>query len=371
MAADAFSLFSQNREQEARVLEGCARMLPECLTDKIRSDLLDSVAAWMKDAGVSQSQLSRKLGCSASYVSHLLTGSEQIPPATRDELLRKCNALIEEDARGRDYRRPDGLVDTAVVKRFIQAARHVSRARTIGLAVGPAGIGKTIAAKAVAAEMPGAVLVSVTHDTRARRGFLDALARALRMRTARTCVRLADVVERLAGSGRLLMVDQAHDLRSDVLGLLHNLHDEAELPILLIGTVAIDERVRKDADPRYGQLSSRIGLRVPLLPELFGRGRGGRPAQWISSEEIRRMFSRGKLRLHPEAVRLLAEMANRDIGHLRRVRNVVRLAEIFARDASASELGVADLLKAVELVDGAPAGAPPPSSPDQREVLSA
>ena len=216
------------------------------------------------------------------------------------------------------------------------------------------------------------VIVTVRFDSRAATTLLRAIGKAVNLRHESTHGRFEALVDRLADTGRLLIIDQAHDLRDSALKLVMDLHDAAELPVLLVGTVDIHKRLVADEDPQYGQLSSRVGLRCDLLPEVLEPLRGGRLREWVSIDQLAAMFNAGKLKLHREGLEMLWHMANGDVGHLRRCRHVVRLAETLALHAGHSEILAADVRAATRLVDGGGASRPDPRGPggEEREMAS-
>lgn len=294
--------------------------------------IVEAFRGYLKEFGVSQADFAHQTGASQTNVSVLLNDYKKLPPKTRDELLREVNNWMEENFRERLAKRPDNFVLTAAAKLMMSAARNTKIARVIGVVTGPAGLGKSLSLDAIAAQLPGTMVVTIDYDSKSASGLLNKIYNASRLRRQkRARVQLADVVDRLGGSGRLLAVDQAHDASDNAIKLLMQLHDAADLPVLLVGTVDVHKRLTDDNDPQFGQFSSRIGLRCDLLAELFNRGRGGRSLQWILVDEVRRIFEREKVKFHPDAASMLCRIANFEVGHLRRVRNLVRIAEALAK----------------------------------------
>ncbi len=236
-------------------------------------------------------------------------------------------------------------------------------------ATGPAGIGKTTVAKAICGEIPGTVYVCIDQETCSATGLIAAIYRALKQRPRRHFrPKLSDLVEGFGNSGRLLIIDQAHRLRDRALETLMDLHDNCALPILLIGTAELHRRVSDDEDPLFGQLASRVGVRLDLLAGLHVAGAGkpgpdsGTAAVSFSVADVRAIFARGKLKLHPDAANMLARIATYSVGHLRRAVRIFRWAEAIALRNSAAEITAAHVAAAAAMVAGEPLPTPPPTT---------
>lgn len=294
-----------------------------------RDAIIANADGYLMETRQSRADVARGLGEPVDAVNRVLSGKGPASAEKRDGLLRAINRWIEADHQARQVRAPRGFVAIAPAKRLMSAARNCHAAGVMGLAVGPAGIGKSFTIPAIQAELPGTPAVRVDRDSRSASGLLRAIDDAARMtKRSRVRVSLADLA-RLAAR-RLLIVDQAHDLKDNGLRALMDLHDQTGIGILLIGTKALNRRLLDDEDVEFGQLSSRIAFRVELLPEALPSG--GMPAkQWLTVDELRRIFNLGKLKVHPDAARMLLQIACFGVGHLRRAGHVLRLAAALAQ----------------------------------------
>lgn len=327
---------------------------------QVRHEIRTALESHMKAEGLSQSDVADAIGTSATYINNLLTNASSVPEATRDRLLRDVNNWLEREARAKDARRPDDFVVTRVAERLMNLAMLLSERADMAVAYGPAGIGKSTTIAAVCAEIPTAVSLQCGHDTRTAIKFVRALYAALARRRARDKAELTldDLVERLRmppkiSTRSLLILDDGHKLPTSVWPLLCELHDKAACSVLLIGTVDLYRRVSSDDDIEFGQLSSRIGMRVRLAPELALAFPGGRSAsgKCFTVTDIRKLFARGKIRLHAEAVRMLCAIANSQRGTLRRVVRLYDWAERAAAAAHAEMIMAEHIHQAAELVE--------------------
>lgn len=373
--------------KDARV-QWVSRMIPE--TGSIPRDaiveLVASARQYVREFAVLHRVLARAINTSESYISDLFkirrpadVGAGVLAVKSVEKLVRDIKAWMEADFSARQNRRPDNFVMTAAAELIMNVARNVHETGTIGIIDGPAGMGKTITIQQVAAQLPGTMVVTGSIDTRTERGLLAAVHQAARLKRRAThgTVRLSQVVERLTRTNRLLIVDQAQDLRDSAYKLLMDLHDASGIPILLVGTIDIHKRLSDDQDVHFGQLASRIGLRVHLYDELIRPGRDGKLKRWIHVSELRRIFGGGKLKLRGDTARALGEVANFQTGHLRRAKWLFELARRIAAkdDKNRSKEILPDHLRtAIRWVEGEERALPlppTPAAPEQEQAATA
>lgn len=319
-----------------------------------RDEILVALRGYMADAELSQGDLAKALGTSVTYISNLLSGDAALPAETRDELLRDANNWLDREVRARDAQRPSGYVETRVAVRLIDVAERLTQRADIAIAFGPAGIGKSTVAEAICAEIRNATRLVVDDDCASPFGFRAKLARLLFSRNRPHRPRLAELADKLRmprsiKSCALLILDEAHLLRRATLTTIRQLHDQAGCSVLLLGTVDLRERVSFDDDPEFGQFSSRVGMRIPLARELSSQGGGGE--RLFTVAEVRKLFIRDKLKLHPAAAREITRLANTLRGTLRTVERIVFWATKAAAKAHAAEITIEHITTALGVVD--------------------
>jgi DNA transposition AAA+ family ATPase len=375
--------------QEARIRRP-SRMIPSQgpLNDRLREEVLSALVAYMREAELSQADVARAIGQSTTYINNVLSSSDKVPTETRDQILRDVNNWLDREARARENRRPARFVETRVARRLIDAAERLTERADMASARGPAGIGKTMTARAIEAEL-NAVYVMVDDDCRSPSGLRHKIYNALSRRKRTTTVSFAQLVDGLRMPPRvntcnLLIVDEAQDLFPNAFTTLRKLHEQAHCSILFLGTVDLETCLSTDDDPEFGQISSRVGIRINLARELSGATRGGKPAERLFSiQDIRALFSQGKLKLHPSTARMLATIANTTRGALRRVDRLYfwaqkaalkrRAAQILPEhvEIAAAIVGEELGISAADVLGHAGQAGPPPSPSDDRAEATA
>jgi DNA transposition AAA+ family ATPase len=284
-----------------------ARMLPE--TGPIPKEKIDkvrtAVLAYIKQHEISRKQLAHEVGPSPSVISEFLAGHYG---GRCEEIARDLNGWLEIDARRRRDQVQRGFVWTAVAKEMMSYARKCMSLRSIGLVYGYTGMGKTITAQAIAAEFRSSVYVLVGDDDTGVRGIRDAIFEAVtsNKRAKRNREQLS-IAEFLTGSGRLILIDQAHKLTKQAMGYVFDLHDRTRCPMLLVGTVALQQRLAPNADGAFNQLSSRVMFRCNLAKGAMKRNGGDR---LFTSDDVRAIFAKVKVRLSPGGLKRLTDCAS-------------------------------------------------------------
>lgn len=326
------SVLDQMLEQEARQLLE-ARMLPNegPLTAAQREEVRTALEQYMQKHVISQKEVAKQCaGVGVSNLNAILNGKYTHGPI--DDHLREINNWMEVDARRRQTRPQRPFVETHVAKKILRAAEKASEKAQIVIAFGPTGIGKSMVAHVVAERFPAAIYIRISEGNNSFTALRRMLAERLRFYVRRK--RKSDptgltvnerIFDKLRGSNRLLIIDEAHRIGDSALQFVRDLYDECEIPILLLATKDLVDRVRRDSDEDHGQLYSRIGWTCDLV-----RGKDKTPggkSPLFTVAEIRKIFESDKVKLHPDAQGYLQDVANMlGQGSLRSCERILRWA---------------------------------------------
>lgn len=138
----------------------------------------------------------------------------------------------------------------------------IVRMRDIGLIDGPAGIGKSVGIGLYLRFNPLAMAISLTQGTGTARGIQNHIFSILGARGECEGDRQTFIFERLAGTGRLLIIDNAQRIRPSGIRYLMDLWDHARIPIAAAGNPEFIDLVRS-CDQHY----SRSGYHVSIDPD--------------------------------------------------------------------------------------------------------
>ena len=202
-------------------------------------------------------------------------------------------------------------------------------------------------------EMPGSIFITIKKSHASSSGVIQAIARGMNINDSHSNSILFDnIVRKLDGSPRLLIVDQIHNLcdckQDKPLYNLADLHDATGAPQLWVGTSDMVDYLRrgqsKGREPlaqirSAHRLSAGSRCRGRVLPPTAARDE---PLYTI--EEIREVFAKNKVRITGDGLRMLWELANRiDGGALRTCCKLVSVATIVAEATDAKSIDAAAL----------------------------
>lgn len=279
---------------------------------------------------VSAGKVAAEIGMSRAVIHEWLHGDYKGDVAKVELKLRAVLAAAE-----RRLLLGVATVPTHSTERVEVALRIIRRSNQIGLVYGDSGVGKSRGCEwAVSPLNPagnhGAILVSAApwlgHRHALARLLINEVGKeafaALGTKTKQGRARRQPdpwefLVQSLAGSNRLIIVDEAHLLDTQAVTCMRILYDRTSCPIALVGNIELMERF--DANEQW---CSRVGFRCEISSDA-----GGRKAL------IRHMLRE----IVPAAESALADVASelaKGMGHFRTVEKVLQLC-VALREADA------------------------------------
>ncbi|GIX12025.1 AAA family ATPase [Elioraea sp.] len=226
----------------------------------------DQARAFMRAEGLSQKALSVLCAIPYGTLSAWMGGSY----AGRGE--RIAEAVLRGIEARRAQRRTralapkaPGFVATPTAEAITGCLEHAQHMPDLAVVTGGPGVGKTTSAQAYRARTPNVWLLTGEPVHGSPRALLEDLAEALGLAVSGvSSQRLSRaIVQRVRGTGGLIVVDEAQHLTSTVLDQLRTLHDLAEIGVALLGNETVHARLEGGARAaHYAQLYSRVGMRL-------------------------------------------------------------------------------------------------------------
>lgn len=323
-----------------------AWMLPNegDLTDAQRRQAMNNFKNYLAEANVNARQVAKQLGSpQTTTIRELIQGTFR---EGSDVHIRKLNMWIEQDARRRAASLEGKFIDTRVARSMKTIAKLCRENQTMAMALGPTGIGKSRCAQAIYESYVGAILIRITVAHRSTMGLTHALATQLGVlrkavnTNGQSQFMFERVVEALKSSNRLLIIDEAHRLSDDAMELLRDIHDVAGVPVLMIATKDLHDRIVANADADHGQLYSRFDV-IHHLTQGFDPSMGTHPKVLFTVDDVKALYNEPEVRLASDAVGYLQDVANHlGFGSLRRCERL--LINAVRRARKRLELGADD-----------------------------
>ncbi len=341
--------------QDARVLLQ-ARMLPMAeLTEEQIDAIRKDYRSWRNKHGISDAAVAKQIDLSGSAISQFLAGTYA---GDNEKIARSLNDWMELDARKRKSRLGVHYIPTRVAEEMRGLIDITVRSEAIGIIVSEPGTGKSLVLKVQAEKYHGIEIYGCEDFT--PRTFMMMICKQLGLAHARvtTFDALESVIDKLSGTHRPIMVDEAHRLSDAVLSRLRTIHDRAGVPIVLAGTDEIIERIKGMGNGR-GQFSSRC-IQFKALDQYIDSdtdpGRQQDKEHLYTEEEVRKFLQGMSIKFDDQALMFLWALACKaGEGSWRLVKRVVGTARPYENDRE-KPLTARELVKVVQQMFGGSQG---------------
>jgi len=226
------------------------------------SELALKLQVHLDITGTKQTQVAKAIGCTPGVISSYLSGTYKGDVAGTEEKIRQYLELEEERAQ-RTVLPTIPVVKITAWARVTNAIKVAASNKALVSVTGPAGTGKTRAIKEYVATHASTILV-LAHQGYTSRDLFGELCDILSLSTKGTLhAQLKRIVEKIDGSGRPIIVDQAEYLPKLSLDMLRSVRDFADVPIVLVGLPRLNEIIQGDQN-NFAQMSSRMLLRTKV-----------------------------------------------------------------------------------------------------------
>jgi DNA transposition AAA+ family ATPase len=203
----------------------------------------EALQAQVKATGLSNAEIGRGSGVSKTTISQWLNNKYPGDVGAVEASLRSW-------LRDRIVRSSTGVstVTTPLSTRVCKQLEEVRAAGELVLFIGQAGIGKTRSQDCYVREHPLTIAFRVLPWHSGMSGLADDLCRATDIHRIPAGQRRWDViVEKTQGCGRMLLVDDAHELGPRGLQCCVDYHEQTGNPVALFGLPHLKQRLLKDS----------------------------------------------------------------------------------------------------------------------------
>lgn len=298
------------------------------------ADLVATVRAEMDAGGLSIAQVARQIGrgVSEGTLSRWLRGTYDGDVAAVEERLRRwLQTRAEARRQSLDGAGLDRHAETEASAEIAAALAYAQATGDVVLVHGPSGRGKTWTARRHCRARTAAFYIQFTRSTKTLNGMLYRLAETVGAGAQHASAQDAEtaVVDRLQGRGALIVVDEAHHLRANLIDELRCIRDVAGCGLALIGDNSIHLTLAW-----CPQVVGRIGMRIDLKHQREA------DVAAIAAGPLARRPDKGELKALTAAAR--------DAGGLHGLRRLLARAWMVAHADGRDRIEAADIAAAAE-----------------------
>ena len=184
---------------------------------------------YIEKTGKTQSAVAQELGISSGGLSSFLSGNYKTP----HKIVPKVKNLMEISEKKKITLTDPPFVETTVSKMVKNAIKYSHVRGKISVVYGDAGIGKTQAFRSYLRENGLAVGITIAPTYASITGVNELLAEQLGVRERYARKVYNEIINRLSGSGRVIIIDEAQNFYKDELKkVLTRVHDTCKVIVI-------------------------------------------------------------------------------------------------------------------------------------------
>lgn len=236
----------------------------QSITEQEARDFLQS---YMVRERKSQADISRELGVSGVYVSRFMNGNYPAP----HRLIPKIQEIMLISEQKSKTPKAPKYVTTSVSREVFNAITYSRIQGRISVVYGDAGIGKSMAVEEYCKENNFVIFITATAVHANISGVTRLLAKKLGIREKNVVMMFEEIVSRLKGSDRVVIIDEAQHLTSKTIDYLRQIAEGSGVGMVFVGNYTIIKNFEGKREDELAPLFSRIGMDVPLTTNRLSR----------------------------------------------------------------------------------------------------
>ncbi|EFQ5899828.1 AAA family ATPase [Salmonella enterica] len=215
----------------------------------------------MDTHGYSQGQVARAIGRSVTAMNQYVQGKYKGDIANMEERIANFIRRVREKQNA--LRIDERFVSTPTAIKGLEVLAYAHQECEICVLYGAAGLGKTMTLKEYARRDDAVIFIEADPGYTART-LLEELCGRLQQDKSGNIHTLIDLcVEKLKGTERLLIIDEAELLPYRALEVIRRLHDKAGIGIVMAGMPRLITNL-KGKRGEFAQLYSRVALALDM-----------------------------------------------------------------------------------------------------------
>lgn len=258
-----------------------------------------------------QSQVAKELDISASALSGFLGGTYKAPHT----IISKIGELAKISTQKKVAPKEPAFAETSISRDITNAIKYSHLQGKISVIYGDAGIGKTMAFRNYLDQNTLAIGITISPTFSSITGVNEKLAEQLGVRERVSRKQTMEIINKLRGSGRVVVIDEAQHLTVRALNHLRCISDESGVGICFIGNDEVYSKLKGTGRADFAQLFSRIGMRKQVL------------VSSITKQDVKAVF--GGFAVEEDAMELLYRICRTNYGMRGAVNVFINTAAVF------------------------------------------
>ncbi|WP_336947358.1 AAA family ATPase [Asaia sp. HN010] len=227
------------------------------------SDTAKKLKAIMDAEGLTLTQIATASDIAKSTLSAYLNGTYAGRTDNIDDKAERYLESLRTRTRMRSVMpKEPPFLETPSAIGFRTVFEYAQTGPDIGLITGNAGVGKTMTATAYAKETPNVWMMTADSSMRSPTAILRELTELLDANEKRGPRMMASLVQRVRGTGGLIIVDEAQNLTTEAIDLLRTIYDRGQIGLVFMGNEPLKGRIEgMGRQSSHAQIFSRVGMR--------------------------------------------------------------------------------------------------------------
>ena len=237
-------------------------MQNEYVTTMTEEQAREAILEYQKRTKKSGNTIGRELGHqNGSAYSSFLAGTY----ATPHKMIERIEQLLKISVKRDVAPKKPGFAMTTASRQVTALITLCHVQGELGVAYGDPGVGKTMAIRQYAKENPDAIVITVSPTFNSIAAVNELIAEKLKIKGKNNRRITAEIIAKLKGSKRIIIVDEAQHLKARVVNHLRSIVDATEdeetgerIGMALIGNDEIYHELRVRQAAAFGQVADRV-----------------------------------------------------------------------------------------------------------------
>lgn len=201
-----------------------------------------------------QADIARAIGIGGSSLNRFINKNYPNPISIVEKIL----VLMENEKQRKLSPKAPEFTSTSISKRVMDAIEYCSLLQVGGVIYGDAGVGKTMSIREYAKNNPLAICITASPLFSTISGMNDLIAEELGCKERNAKKLYMDFIDKLRGSNRILIIDEAQHLTRKTLDYIRSLADETGIGYCLVGNTSLYRTIQGKGGDDFAQVANRM-----------------------------------------------------------------------------------------------------------------